>query len=70
MKTIHKLAMVAAIGAFNIRTVSGSAAYAGPIVSPGHYSMTCDTGGSDCRFTSYAPCLTTPSGIDANVTIG
>jgi hypothetical protein len=41
MKTVHKLAMVAAIGAFNIRTVSGSAAHAGPIVSPEHYGMTC-----------------------------
>jgi Protein of unknown function (DUF3551) len=67
MKTIHELAMVPAIvfSTFALIEMSGSAAYAGPIVPPGHYCMTYDTGGSDCSFTSYPECLATASGIDA-----
>jgi hypothetical protein len=67
MKMIHKLAVVSTIAfsAFGLFAISGPAAYAGPIVPPGHYCMTFDTGGSDCSFTSYEQCLATASGIDA-----
>jgi hypothetical protein len=67
MKTIYELAMVSAIALSTFASVemSGSAAHAGPIVSPGRYCMTFDTGGSDCSFTSYRECLATASGIDA-----
>jgi hypothetical protein len=67
MKTIHELTMVSAIvfSTFALVKMSGSVAYAGPIVPPGHYCMTYDTGGSDCSFTRYAECLATASGIDA-----
>jgi hypothetical protein len=44
---------------------AGSSASAGPIVPPGHYCMTWDIGGSDCSFTSYAQCLATAAGLDA-----
>jgi len=67
MKTIHELAMVSAIAfsTFALVEISNSSAHAGPIVPPGHYCMTFDTGGSDCSFTSYPECLATASGIDA-----
>ena len=39
-------------------------ATAGPVVPPGHYCMTYDTGGSDCSFTSYTECQAAASGID------
>jgi hypothetical protein len=67
MKTIGGLVVVSAIAfsAFALVKMPGSAAYAGPIVAPGHYCMTYDTGGSDCSFTSYAQCLATASAIDA-----
>jgi hypothetical protein len=67
MKMIHELAMVSAIvfSTFALTEISGSAAHAGPIVPPGHYCMTYDTGGSDCSFTRYPQCLATASGIDA-----
>jgi hypothetical protein len=67
MHTIHKPAMVAvfAVSAFACVTIAGSSVRAGPIVPPGHYCMTWDTGGSDCSFTSYAQCQATASGIDA-----
>jgi Protein of unknown function (DUF3551) len=67
MKTIRKAAMVIvfAFSAFVFATMAGSSVRAGPIVPPGHYCMTFDTGGSDCSFTSYAQCQATASGIDA-----
>jgi hypothetical protein len=67
MKAIHELVMISAIAfsTFALVEMSGSAAHAGPIVPPGHYCMTFDTGGSDCSFTSYPECLATASGIDA-----
>jgi hypothetical protein len=67
MKTIRGLVTASAIvfSTFALVKMSGSAAYAGPIVPPGHYCMTYDTGGSDCSFTSYPECLATASGIDA-----
>jgi hypothetical protein len=54
-----------AITAFTLATIAGSSVRAGPIVPPGHYCMTWDTGGSDCSFTSYAQCLATASALDA-----
>ena len=67
MKTSYELVTLSAIAfsTFAMVEMSGSAAYAGPIVPPGHYCMTYDTGGSDCSFTSYLQCLATASGIDA-----
>jgi hypothetical protein len=67
MKTTSKLTIVSAIvfSTFGSVGMSGSVAYAGPNVPAGHYCLTYDTGGSDCSFTSYAQCLATVSGIDA-----
>lgn len=67
MNTIHKTAMVTGLAflAFAFATMAGSSVRAGPIVPPGRYCMTYDTGGSDCSFTSYAQCQATASGIDA-----
>jgi hypothetical protein len=67
MHTIHKTEMVTvfAVSAFAFATMAGSSVQAGPIVPPGHYCLTYDTGGSDCSFTSYAQCEATASGIDA-----
>jgi Protein of unknown function (DUF3551) len=67
MKAVYDLAKVSAIvlSTFVLVKMSGSVAHAGPIVPPGHYCMTFDTGGSDCSFTSYTQCLTTAAGIDA-----
>jgi hypothetical protein len=67
MRTIHELVTLSAIAfsTFAMVEMSGSVAQAGPIVAAGHYCTTYDTGGSDCTFTSYAQCLATASGIDA-----
>jgi Protein of unknown function (DUF3551) len=67
MKTTHELVALSALAfsTFAMVEMSGSAACAGPIVPPGHYCMTYDTGGSDCSLTRYAQCLATASGIDA-----
>ena len=63
MKTISTVAMASVIAlsaaAFS---VIPEAAKAGPIVSPGHYRMSYDLGGTDCSFTSYAQCEATASG--------
>jgi hypothetical protein len=69
MKTIDKAGMVTvtvfAFSAFVFVAMAASSVRAGPIVPPGHYCLTYDTGGSDCSFTSYAQCQATASGIDA-----
>jgi hypothetical protein len=67
MKVIQKFATISTIlfSTSALVAMSGSTAHAGPIVPPGRYCMTFDTGGSDCSFTSYAQCLATASGIDA-----
>jgi hypothetical protein len=67
MKTIYKAAtvLVVAFSALAFVTMASSAAQAGPIVSPGHYCLSYDYGGSDCSFTSYAQCEATASGIGA-----
>jgi hypothetical protein len=54
-----------AFSAFTFATIAGSSAQAGPIVPPGRYCLTWDIGGSDCSFTSYAQCLATAAGLDA-----
>ena len=54
-----------AFSTFAFATMAGSSVQAGPIVPPGRYCMTWDIGGSDCSFTSYAQCLATASGLDA-----
>ena len=48
-----------------VAMTTASSVQAGPIVPPGHYCMTWDTGGSDCSFTSYAQCLATAAALDA-----
>jgi hypothetical protein len=67
MKKIRGLVMASAVvfSTFALVKASDSPAFAGPIVPPGHDCMTYDHGGSDCSFTSYAQCLATASGIDA-----
>jgi hypothetical protein len=67
MNTICKSAMITglAFSAFAFITMAGSSVQAGPIVPPGRYCMIWDIGGSDCSFTSYAQCLATASGLDA-----
>jgi Protein of unknown function (DUF3551) len=67
MKTIHKLATPSAVAfsALAFVALSGSAAQAGPITSPGKYCLQYDLGGSDCSFTSYAECQATASGEGA-----
>jgi Protein of unknown function (DUF3551) len=67
MNTVCKSAMITgfAFSAFAFATMAGSSVWAGPIVPPGRYCMTWDTGGSDCSFTSYAQCQATASGLDA-----
>jgi hypothetical protein len=67
MRTIHKAAIASAVAfwSFAFVVIAGTAAQAGPIVPRGHYCMTWDIGGSDCSFTSYAQCLATASGVDA-----
>jgi hypothetical protein len=66
MKNISMIAIAsaAALSALAFAAAPGTAK-AGPIVPPGHYCLTYDEGGSDCSFTSYAQCLATASGIDA-----
>ena len=67
MNAFHEVATasVGAFSAFAFVAMISSAAQAGPIVPAGHYCLTYDIGGSDCSFTSYAQCLATASGIDA-----
>jgi hypothetical protein len=65
MNIICKSAVIAGLAFSAFGTLAGSSAQAGPIVPPGHYCMTWNIGGSDCSFTSYAQCLATASGLDA-----
>jgi len=67
MNAICKSAMITGFAflAFAFATMAGSSVQAGPIVPAGRYCMTWDIGGSDCSFTSYAQCLATASGLDA-----
>jgi hypothetical protein len=66
MKTISMIAIASAAALSALAfTVAPETAKAGPIVPPGHYCMTYDTGGSDCSFTSYTECQAAASGIDA-----
>ena len=65
MRTIYTAALASAIALSAFVSITSSAAQAGPIVSPGHYCLAYDHGGSDCSFTSYAQCQATASGIDA-----
>ncbi|MBR1236634.1 DUF3551 domain-containing protein [Bradyrhizobium sp. AUGA SZCCT0182] len=67
MKTIRNVAIASTI-AFStlvLASITASVAEAAPIVSPGHYCLSYDEGGTDCSFTSYSQCLATASGIDA-----
>jgi hypothetical protein len=66
-KTIRRVALAStvAFSALAFVTAADSPAQAGPIVPPGHYCLSYDEGGTDCSFTSYAQCLATASGIDA-----
>ena len=64
MKMIRTMVFIFA-SALSALALSGCAATAGPIVPPGHYCLSYDTGGTDCSFTSYEQCLETASGIDA-----
>jgi hypothetical protein len=65
MKTISMIAITSAFALSALAfTAAPEAATAGPIVAPGRYCLTYDTGGSDCSFTSYAQCQATASGID------
>jgi hypothetical protein len=65
-KTIRELTMLSAIAlsTFALVKMSGSAAYPGRLY-PGALCLTCDKGGSDCNFTSYAEYLEAESGIGA-----
>jgi Protein of unknown function (DUF3551) len=67
MRTIRNVAIASTIAfsALAFASVTASVAEAGPIVSPGHYCLSYDRGGTDCSFTSYSQCLATASGIDA-----
>jgi hypothetical protein len=67
MNRLFKPAKLAALASltFAVVTTAASSVQAGPIVPPGHYCMTWDTGGSDCSFTSYDQCLATASALDA-----
>ena len=65
MRTIYTAALASAIALSAFVSITSSAAQAGPIVSPGHYCLAYDHGGSDCSFSSYAQCQATASGIDA-----
>jgi hypothetical protein len=53
-----------ALSTFALVKMSGSAAYPGRLY-PGALCLTCDKGGSDCNFTSYAEYLEAESGIGA-----
>ena len=67
MKTIRKVAIASTIAFSTLvfASLTASVAEAGPIVSPGHYCLSYDRGGTDCGFTSYSQCLATASGVDA-----
>jgi hypothetical protein len=67
MKTIRNAAIASAIAFSTLvfASVTASVAEAGPIVSPGHYCLSYDQGGTDCSFTSYSQCLATASGLGA-----
>jgi hypothetical protein len=67
VKKLYKAATFTAFAfaAFVVTAIAASSAQAGPIVPPGHYCMTWDTGGSDCSFTSYDQCLATAAALDA-----
>jgi hypothetical protein len=67
MRSVHRNAIITglAFAVLALADAAGSSARAGPIVPPGHYCMTWDIGGSDCSFTSYAQCLATAAGLDA-----
>jgi hypothetical protein len=66
---MKNIAMIAIASAAVLSTLAFAAtpgaAKAGPIVPPGRYCLSYDEGGTDCSFTSYAQCLATASGIDA-----
>src|SRR5260370_14569867 len=66
MKTIHNIAAasVLALSAIAFSATPG-AAKAGLIASSGHYCLSYNEGGIDCRFASYAQCEATASGIGA-----
>ena len=66
MKRIHNIAAasVLALSATAFSATPG-AAKAGLIASSGHYCLSHNEGRVDCRFTSYARCEATVSGIDA-----
>ena len=67
MKMIHKAAIASttALSVWALVTMTAAPVQAGPIVPPGHYCLSYDHGGTDCSFTSYAQCLATASGLDA-----
>ena len=67
MRSVHRNAIITglAFAVLALADAAGSSASAGPIVPPDHYCMTWDIGGSDCSFTSYAQCLATAAGLDA-----
>jgi hypothetical protein len=67
MKTIRNVAIVSTIAFSTLAfaSITASAADAAPIVSPVHYCLSYDEGGTDCSFTSYSQCLATASGIGA-----
>lgn len=67
MKTVRSIAIASTIAFLTLAfaSVAASVAEAGPIVSPGHYCLSYDEGGTDCSFTSYSQCLATASGLDA-----
>ena len=67
MKAIRNVVIASTIAFATLLFVSvtGSVAEAGPIVSPGHYCLSYDEGGTDCSFTSYSQCLATASGLGA-----
>ena len=67
MKIIRNVAIASTIAFSTLvfASVTASVAEAGPIVSPGHYCLSYDQGGTDCSFTSYSQCLATASGLAA-----
>jgi hypothetical protein len=66
MKTIHNIAAasVLALSAIAFSATPG-AAKAALIASSGHYCLSYNEGGEDCRFASSAQCEATVSGIGA-----
>ena len=67
MSAIQKVAIASTIAfsALAFFPMMASTAQAGPIVPLGHYCLSCDLGGTDCSFTSYAQCQATASGLAA-----